>query len=396
MINKLQNNTKIKLISLLSALVLWLYVMTVEDPVETRTFGDIPITITNMSVLEDKGLAIYPKEELFADIAIKGNLSSLRQINRDNIYIYGRLDDPKEGKNAIYLQANLPERVNKYDIKPSVITVDLEKVVNEKRSIEVEVKGKSKTNVDNIETNKKTVNVSGPRSVVNKVTSVKATLDVYGKDRDFSTKLKLTPIDKFGEEVKGVELEDDFVVATVKFLEEKVVPINLKVEGNADSTVDIKDYTISPKEVTIEGKKEVIDKVNSINTQPVKAEDLKNANSIEVALDIPEGIKIDENTSTVKIKIDKTITSEFIIPKSNLEIITKESDTDKDIDLSKIPDDIKVIATYSDELGNLTKDDIQLYVDMTEKTQEGSKYTIKYKSKYNFKSIKIDPQTVEI
>lgn len=88
MINKLKNNTKIKLISLLSALVLWLYVMTVEDPVETRTFSDIPITITNISMLEDRGLTIYPKEELLADIAIKGNLSSLRPINKNNIYIY--------------------------------------------------------------------------------------------------------------------------------------------------------------------------------------------------------------------------------------------------------------------------------------------------------------------
>ena len=58
MINKLKNNTKIKLISLLSALVLWLYVMTVEDPVETRTFSDITITITNISMLEDRGLTI--------------------------------------------------------------------------------------------------------------------------------------------------------------------------------------------------------------------------------------------------------------------------------------------------------------------------------------------------
>ena len=83
MIKNLKNNTKIKLISLLSALVLWLYVMTVEDPVELRTFNNIPITITNMSMLEDRGLAIYPKEELLADISIKANLSSLRTINRD-------------------------------------------------------------------------------------------------------------------------------------------------------------------------------------------------------------------------------------------------------------------------------------------------------------------------
>ncbi|WP_270646921.1 YbbR-like domain-containing protein [Paeniclostridium hominis] len=396
MIKNLKNNTKIKLISLLSALVLWLYVMTVEDPVELRTFNNIPITITNMSMLEDRGLAIYPKEELLADISIKANLSSLRTINRDNIYIYGRLDDPKEGKNAIYLQANLPERVNKYDIKPSVITVDLEKVVDEKRSIEVSTKGKSNINIDNIEINKKTANVTGPRSVVNKVTSIKATVDVDKKEKDFSTKVKLVPVDKSGNEVEDVKLEDDFVVATVKFLQQKVVPVKLKLEGSSEGDNNIKDYKISPNEITIEGKKESLDKINSISTKPVKIEDLKDANSVDVGLDIPNGIRVNDNISSVKIDIDKSITSEFIIPKSNIDILNKESDIDTKVDLSKVPDDIKVTIVHSDEISNLSKDDIQLYIDMTDKSKGEGKYIIKYKSKYNFKEVKIDPQIVEI
>lgn len=396
MIKNLKNNTKIKLISLLSALVLWLYVMTVEDPVELRTFNNIPITITNMSMLEDRGLAIYPKEELLADISIKANLSSLRTINRDNIYIYGRLDDPKEGKNAIYLQANLPERVNKYDIKPSVITVDLEKVVDEKRSIEVSTKGKSNINIDNIEISKKTANVTGPRSVVNKVTSIKATVDVDNKEKDFSTKVKLVPVDKSGNEVEDVKLEDDFVVATVKFLQQKVVPVKLKLEGSSEGDNNIKDYKISPNEITIEGKKESLDKINSISTKPVKIEDLKDANSVDVGLDIPNGIRVNDNISSVKIDIDKSITSEFIIPKSNIDILDKESDIDTKVDLSKVPDDIKVTIVHSDEISNLSKDDIQLYIDMTDKSKGEGKYIIKYKSKYNFKEVKIDPQIVEI
>ena len=396
MIKNLKNNTKIKLISLLSALVLWLYVMTVEDPVELRTFNNIPITITNMSMLEDRGLAIYPKEELLADISIKANLSSLRTINRDNIYIYGRLDDPKEGKNAIYLQANLPERVNKYDIKPSVITVDLEKVVDEKRSIEVSTKGKSNINIDNIEINKKTANVTGPRSVVNKVTSIRATVDVDKKEKDFSTKVKLVPVDKSGNEVEDVKLEDDFVVATVKFLQQKVVPVKLKLEGSSEGDNNIKDYKISPKEIAIEGKKESLDKINSISTKPVKIEDLKDANSVDVGLDIPNGIRVNDNISSVKIDIDKSITSEFIIPKSNIDILNKESDIDTKVDLSKVPDDIKVTIVHSDEISNLSKDDIQLYIDMTDKSKGEGKYIIKYKGKYNFKEVKIDPQIVEI
>lgn len=394
--NRLKNNTKIKLISLLSALVLWLYVMTVEDPVETRTFSDIPVTITNMSVLEERGLTIYPKEELLADISIRANLSSLRPINRDNIYIYGRLDDPKEGKNVVYLQANLPERVNKYDIKPNVITLDLEKVVNEKRSISVDVEGEPKINIDNIETNKKTVDVSGPRTLVNKVTSIKATLDASDKYKDFSTKLKLVPVDANGDAVKGVKLDDNFVVATVKFLQEKVVPVKLVFDDSVSNQSNLENYSINPKDITIEGKKEALDNINGINTKPITANDLKNNNSIDIALDIPKDVKIKNNISSIKLNINKNITSEFLISKSDIEIVSKESETGKEIDLSKIPENIKITVSYSDEIKDLSQKDIQLYIDMADTSQGEGKYPIKYKSKYDFKDVQIEPKIAEI
>ncbi|MGY5265687.1 CdaR family protein [Paraclostridium bifermentans] len=394
--NRLKNNTKIKLISLLSALVLWLYVMTVEDPVETRTFSDIPVTITNMSVLEERGLTIYPKEELLADISIRANLSSLRPINRDNIYIYGRLDDPKEGKNVVYLQANLPERVNKYDIKPNVITLDLEKVVNEKRSISVDVEGEPKINIDNIETNKKTVDVSGPRTLVNKVTSIKATLDASDKYKDFSTKLKLVPVDANGDAVKGVKLDDNFVVATVKFLQEKVVPVKLVFDDSVSNQSNLENYSINPKDITIEGKKEALDNINGINTKPITANDLKSNNSIDVALDISKDVKIKNNISSIKLNINKNITSEFLISKSDIEIVSKESETGKEVDLSKIPENIKITVSYSDEIKDLSQKDIQLYIDMADTSQGEGKYPIKYKSKYDFKDVQIEPKIVEI
>lgn len=394
--NRLKNNTKIKLISLLSALVLWLYVMTVEDPVETRTFSDIPVTITNMSVLEERGLTIYPKEELLADISIRANLSSLRPINRDNIYIYGRLDDPKEGKNIVYLQANLPERVNKYDIKPNVITLDLEKVVNEKRSISVDIEGEPKINIDNIETNKKTVDVSGPRTLVNKVTSIKATLDASDKYKDFSTKLKLVPVDANGDEVKGVKLDDNFVVATVKFLQEKVAPVKLVFDDSVSNQSNLENYSINPKDITIEGKKEALDNINGINTKPITANDLKSNNSIDVALDIPKDVKIKNNISSIKLNINKNITSEFLISKSDIEIVSKESETGKEVDLSKIPENIKITVSYSDEIKDLSQKDIQLYIDMADTSQGEGKYPIKYKSKYDFKDVQIEPKIVEI
>ena len=49
MIEKLKKNTKIKLIALFSAIILWMYVMAVVDPEDTKLYENIPITITNLN-----------------------------------------------------------------------------------------------------------------------------------------------------------------------------------------------------------------------------------------------------------------------------------------------------------------------------------------------------------
>ena len=66
MINKFKENSKIKIISLLSAIVLWTYVMAIVDPEETKLFEDIPVTITNKNELNEKNLVIYPEKNLRA------------------------------------------------------------------------------------------------------------------------------------------------------------------------------------------------------------------------------------------------------------------------------------------------------------------------------------------
>ena len=80
MIEKLKKNTKIKIISLLSAIVLWMYVMAVVDPEDTKLYEDIPITITNLNEINDLDLVVDPDEDLVASVYVKGNLSDLQKI----------------------------------------------------------------------------------------------------------------------------------------------------------------------------------------------------------------------------------------------------------------------------------------------------------------------------
>lgn len=225
MIEKLKENTKIKLISLLSAIVLWLYVMAIVDPQETKLFENIPVTITNLDELDSNGFVIYPEVNLTTDIYVTGKLSVLKNISKDDITVYGTMSNFIEGNNGVFLKANISKGVT-YELKPDTIVIPLEKVVQEKRSVDVVVTGKYENNFDAVQLEEDSIKISGPRTLVNEVQKLQATLNVDENKYTYTTTLNLVPVNDRGQKVDGVTLETSSVNATVSLLVEKNVPIN--------------------------------------------------------------------------------------------------------------------------------------------------------------------------
>ncbi|MGL6105536.1 CdaR family protein [Romboutsia sp.] len=391
---KLKNNSKIKIISMLSALVLWMYVMAVVDPEETKLIEDVPVIITNKSELKEKDLIIYPETELTANIYITGKLSMLQKIKKDDININGQINDPIEGKNQIYLKAITPQRVT-YEFKSSVMIINLEKVVQEKKNIKVKVEGKSKDNVDRIELEdeKNSILVTGPRSLVDEVNEVMANLDTGNQADDFESDLYLKPVDEKGNKVNGVELEINSIKAKVTLLKEKAVPIKLQFTGESDLENNIKDYKLSQEYVDIKGKKEIIDKIGYISTQPVDLSNLGDTNSKEISLNLPEGVKCEIKYITVNINKISKMTNEFTYDSQEIQI--RNSEENFDTSKLNIPQSVKVEIEYNNSIGTVSKQDIVLYIDLSQEVGSEGKYEIKYESKYTLDKVTITPDKTD-
>lgn len=391
---KLKNNSKIKIISLLSALVLWMYVMAVVDPEETKLFEDIPLTITNKDELNEKDLIIYPEVELTANIYITGKLSSLQKVEKDDINIYGQINNPIEGKNEIYLKATAPQRVT-YEFKSPVMIVNLEKIVQNKKDIEIKVEGKSKDNIDKIEieNEKNSITVTGPRSLVNKVNKIVANLNVGNKVDDFETNLYLEPVDSNGDKVDGVKLEETSLKAKITLLKEKTVPIKVKFDNVNDLENNIKKYKLSQESVDIKGKKEVIDKIEYINTQSINLSDFGTETSKDISLDLPNGVNCDIKYITISIDTVSTITNEFTYGSQEIQI--RNATENFDMSSLNIPEVIEVVVEYNNSIGVISKDDIILYIDLSQEVSLDEKYEIKYESKYELDKITITPNNTD-
>ena len=392
MINKLKNNSKIKIISLLSAMVLWMYVMAIVDPEETKLFENIPVTITNKNELNERDLVIYPEQDLTTNIYVTGKLSNLKKVTKDDINVYGQINNPLEGNNEIYLKVSTSQRVN-YDFKNPVMIVTLEKIISEDKSIKVDITGSGKNNVDNImlQDNIDKVSVSGPRSLVNKVKRVVGTVKVNGELNDFSQSIKLEPVDANGKVVEGIELEKDSVNVNITLLTQKTVPITLKLSDNSESGVN---YTMSQNTVTIKGKKDIVDSINDIETQPVKLSEILPGTSKDIYLQVPSGITIETKYITIKKNSEENAVAEYTYTAENIEIRNNTENIDKS--KIKFPNSINVSIEHLQSVGSINKDDIKLYIDLNEVSLEDNTCKIKYESIYEIEKINIDPDIVTI
>lgn len=392
MINKLKYNSKIKIISLLSAMVLWMYVMAIVDPEETKLFENIPVTITNKNELNERDLVIYPEQDLTTNIYVTGKLSNLKKVTKDDINVYGQINNPLEGNNEIYLKVSTSQRVN-YDFKNPVMIVTLEKIISEDKSIKVDITGSGKNNVDNImlQDNIDKVSISGPRSLVNKVKRVVGTVKVSGESNNFSQSIKLEPVDANGKVVEGVELEKDSVNVNIILLAQKTVPIILKLSDNSESGVN---YTMSQNTVTIKGKKDIVDSINDIETQPVKLSEILPGTSKDIYLQVPSGITIETKYITIKKNSEENAVAEYTYTAENIEIRNNTENIDKS--KIKFPNSINVSIEYLQSIGSINKDDIKLYIDLNEVSLEDNTCKIKYESIYEIEKINIDPDIVTI
>ena len=385
--NNLKRNTKIKIISLLSAMVLWMYVMAVIDPEDTKLFENIPVTVTNSEELQDNDLVVYPESDLVADIYITGKISDLQKINEDDIHIYS-INNPIEGKNYLYLKVNTTKQVS-YEFKSDFIVITLEKLMHQEKDINPEITGEYKDDVDTVTLQQSTVEISAPRVLIEKVAYIKATVQVDSKENDKLTKkAKLVAVDSDGKEVKGVNLEVKNINAEVSFLEEKEVPINVQLK---DNTTDTQTYEMNPETITIKGKKEILNTIDYINTEKI---DLSSIGvSKKINLIIPENVTSNETTVIIKPKDKESLVQRLIYSQDEIELINNSEEVNAS-DLG-IPDSINVEVQLGDTNTEVNKSDISLYIDLENTYDENKEYTINYKSDITFQNVKIIPSTVK-
>ena len=362
----------VQLVCLLLSLGLWIYVTNIENPIKSYELSKVPVEIKNADSLKDAGLALSPNQEFYVNLKIEGNSQDLFSVDKSDFTISVDLNEfvLKNGENKITVNIeNSPSTVKIKNSNGLTITIKTEAYSTKEVPVKskINVISKSSYYVATPIFSPETIIVSGPESLVNKVTKVVAEGEESNAVKTIVKNYIVTPVDENDKEVTGVELSQKWAEATIEINQGKTVPIKINTTGTLSSGLRLKSISSTTTEIGITGPESALNSINEIGTETINLSEIKDSTNIDVALGIPDGILIHngENSITVSIVVEKVQTKEFTIDYS---MIGQQEG------INIVPDNNKVTITVSgfeDVLNTLTEANFTAELDVSEYTEEG-------------------------
>ena len=316
------------LVSLVVAIGLWAYVVTVVTPEDSQWVNRIPVTFSNEDGLfSDRNLVLSSGRDATVDLRLYGRRQDLLKLNSGSITITADLSQVTgAGEWRLPYTVNFPENVTSNDISvEDRSTYYISVSVDKQETSEVEIRAIFQGDVaegyttEPIELEYDSLEISGPRESVTRVKYAQVILSRTNVSRTVSDNLSFSLMDENDEPVEdddirctvdGVTVERIGVMMPVYML--KDVPLRVELIEGGGATEDHATTKIEPSSLQLKGDPELLSGLNSINLGTVDLASIQTSVTQEFTVVIPDGLtNMTGNTTamvTVELKNLKTKT----------------------------------------------------------------------------------------
>lgn len=335
-IRKLLSNKRFTVpFSLGLAFVLWLVITINQNPIIERGFSDMTINVNlENTFASDKGMSIVGdiSTQKFT-VVVRGASYAVSSIKSGDINVYASaasVDAP--GEYNLDVMASKTNQLANYEIlsvTPSTMKISFDYIDTKDFTIKPKTEGATAKDGLIAEngivsgTENDTVTISGPRTVMNKISSVVALAKV-NKTLDVSETFDADIVlyDEQGNQISDehLTLSTNKVKVTVPISKTKTVPVlvdftNLPNGFDKNSI----SYSLNYSSVTVIGKPETVDKTESVTLSPIDLTAVSpTANSFDVSAKLPEGVRLLDNIEYFNVKLNIDNYSQKVITVSDI------------------------------------------------------------------------------
>lgn len=269
---KLTNNLWMKLLSLGIAIVFWFVIINSEDPIGSREFKDIPVKLLNENQVQEREKVLEVLDGDTVDVVVEGRRSLLDQLTEEDIEATADLLEVSF-MDTVLVKAEVPNYpdVTVTNNGENVMKLLFDDYVTKRFSFQVKTIGEPLAGyyVGDSLPSPNIIQISGAKTVLDKVKEVVLEVDVNGRSVDFTTTAIPVVYDMNGDPISSsklnVQAESEEVTVNVPILASKEIKIHVSTVGELPEGYELLQENIAfqPETVRIAGSKEDLDKLGT-------------------------------------------------------------------------------------------------------------------------------------
>lgn len=295
-INIFRCNLPKKIIALIAAFCMWVFVMSDQDPPIEGSYT-VPLTISNAPY---EFVPIFNERTI--QIELRAPRSNFINYNANAFRVYADLEGKGEGEYKIEPQVVMPQGFELISTKPDSVNIKLDPLIQRQMPINLITTGKvaSDAAIKEIRPSIDVVTLVGAKSFVEQAQQVLGTLNLNGNSSSFEVQISLNVVDKDALSIPMVHEVPSVITVAVDIesgLKKKIVPVVPEL-STADGW-EVTKANSDPAQIEITGPESVIAPIISIKTVPFSVQTGQRNFKGTLKLDVPDGVTIKDNEVTV-------------------------------------------------------------------------------------------------
>lgn len=361
------------LLSFIVAFGIWLYVITVVSPESEATFYNVPVVLNNESILKEKGMMLVIDKDPTVTLRLEGNRSELNQLKSSDITVLCDLSKVNTtGQQALNYVVSFPGG-NSFTIleqSPSAILVTIAEWSTKEVDVVVAYSGSVPADYivdkENAELDYRKVTVTGPASVVDRITQARIDVDLTGRTETVIEGYRYTLCDADGEPVDAAQVTTNLaeVNLTVRIQKTKELPVVLNVIYGGGATESNTQVVIDPLSIKVAGSEKLLEDLVNIDLGTVDLAQVEEDTVQTFDITLPEGVTNLTGKSQVTVTIDfrSLNTAKLTVTKEQFSYVG----TPEGMEVTFEPEEYEIrLRGGAKDVNQIKAEDITVTIDLT-------------------------------
>ena len=294
------------IISAVIAIILWFYLINIVNPQKDAQIRYVPVSISGIEALEERGLAVAGDLNYTVNLSIVGARNDIKSLTADDFTATADIASLNKGTDHIIVKVAAPRGIAIEDIDTDNIEVVVEDFVSEEKAVRMHFTGeKEDSEITILHRSDETIVVSGARSDVDNVAFV--LFDVAAEQlEDNNTKVltvKGQPVDASSNKVVGITLATDNITITAANYTVKNLQLQTEIVGEPlYGELSISNYDIQSV-IKVKGSTKALEGLMSIKADSISIEGIDKTTTYDLKANLPDGVYLSRTCPELKATI---------------------------------------------------------------------------------------------